>query len=133
MEQNRMRHNMMNGHSGMGMGLRRGRGMGCYGLMMQFQLTDEQWAVVAQQDPAFESDVRLLQTQLLSERRQLLLLLENQQEPNGQVSLQIENIIAVHNSLEKRLIDFVLIMRRHFTPAQQQRLVGLFRKECSNP
>jgi hypothetical protein len=96
-------------------------------------LTEEQVNIAKQKDPAFEADINLLQDQLLLQRQKLLLLLEDQQGQNGQVLQQIECMIAAHNALEKRLIDYVLIMRPHFTMGQQNCLFGLCRKNQINP
>ncbi len=118
-------------HAGRGNGFRRQQRQGRCGLTRKLQLTDEQLAIAAQKDPAFEQDVQQSQSQLLTERQALRSLLENNQEPNGQITQQIERIITAHNALEKRLISYVLIMREHFTAQQQKRLIGLCQRNCS--
>ena len=117
--------------AGRGNGFGRQRRQGRCGLTRKLQLTEDQLTIAAQKDPAFEQEVQQLQSRLLTERQALLSLLESQQEPNGQVSEQIERIITAHNALEKRLISYVVIMREHFTAEQQKRLIGLCQRNCS--
>ncbi len=119
------------GHSGMGNGRRHGCRQRHCGLIRKLQMTDEQLVIAEQKDPDFEEDIRQLQGAVLSERRQLYSLLEDQQNLNGQITQQIENLIATHNVLEKRLIGYVLTMRPHFSAQQQKRLIGLCGKNCS--
>lgn len=116
------------GQSGFGNAFRRGRRQGYCGLTRRMQLTEEQMSIALQKDPAFETDILQLQNQLLSERQKLAPLFEDTQGQNGQVSEQIERIIAAHKALEKRLIDYVLIMRSHFTIEQQKYIIGLCTK-----
>jgi hypothetical protein len=126
-EQRRLQQKRSGG-PGFGNGFGRGRRQGHCGLTQKLQLTEEQIGIAAHKDPAFETDINLLQNQLLSQRQKLLSLLEDQQGQNGQVSQQIECIIDAHNALAKRLINYILIMRPHFTTEQQKCLFGLCTK-----
>lgn len=122
---------------GFGRGFGQQHRRGQCGLIQKLQFTDRQLALVQQKDPAFESDIRQLRSRLLDERSKLQTLLETGQNPNGQLMRQVNAVITAHNALEKRLIDFILTMRPHFTPDQQQRLIGLCQRncigECSQP
>ena len=66
----------------------------------------------------------------------LLLLLAGVMSAQAQMVSRIaavvnDRIITTHNTLEKRLIGYVLTMREHLTADQKGRVFGLCRKSCS--
>jgi len=117
---------------GMGNGFRWGQRNGSCGLTRKLQLTDEQLSIAREKDPAFEEDVRELRNQLFAERQALLSLFESGKEMNGQLTEQFDRLINAYNTLEKRLIAFVLTMRPYFTTEQQKQIIGLCKKNCMN-
>ena len=117
---------------GSGNGFRRGQGKGCCGLTEKLQLTQEQLAICQQKDPLFEQDVRTLRNNLFDERQRLFSLLENGQDSNGQLTEQFDRLAEAYNSLEKRLINYVIVMRPYFTAEQQKQIIGMCRNNCRN-
>lgn len=85
----------------------------------------EQSAAVDEHDPQFPKEVRKLREALAEERGRLIALFENVDTPNDDLRQQINTVIETHNQLEWRVADYLLTVRHHLTPAQQQRLFSL--------
>jgi hypothetical protein len=82
-------------------------------------------ARIAGHDPTFDEDLRRLRGELESKRAALAELLENRDSTDAAVRDQVEAVIAANASLQRRVMEHVLALRDHLTPAQQQRLMNL--------
>ena len=88
-------------------------------------LSEEQHEAIHATAPTFDDDAVKLADQLRRRRHELADLLESEGAADAQVLEQVELVIAAHNALERRVAQHVLAIRKHLTPAQQKRLMGL--------
>lgn len=91
-------------------------------------LTDEQDKAVRQSDPDFEAEATELSLAFIAERKQLARLLEVSNSTDEQITAQIEEVIAANHTLMRRVLTYVLAVRQHLLPYQQQRLMQM----CGN-
>lgn len=89
-------------------------------------LTREQAAGVQDIQARFAADRAPLETRLAAEREQLATLLENPMATDEEIRQQVENVIAAHGALERRVADYLVAMRPHLTADQQNRLFNRF-------
>jgi len=94
-------------------------------LTQWLHLDDEQAAEVDTHDPEFADDVRKLRETLADQRSRLITLFENVETPDEDLRQQIEAVIEAHNQVERRVAGYLITVRHHLTPAQQQRLFSL--------
>ena len=110
------------GAGGRGYGLRRRqRGR----LAQRLNLTDEQIRIAQGQDPNFESDLAGLRNTLLTERAKLVRMFEDAQTDNKQLLEQIDKMISTHSQIERRIAQYLLVLRQHLNAEQQKWLIGL--------
>ena len=76
-------------------------------------------------DPGFAGERKSLQEELAGARSALATLLEDEKVTNEQIREQVENCIAKHNALERRVAQYLLTVRDHLTPGQQKKLFRL--------
>ena len=76
-------------------------------------------------DPGFAGERKSLQEELVDARSALATLLEDENVTNERIRGQIEDCIAKHNALERRVAQYLLTVRDHLTPDQQKRLFRL--------
>ncbi len=76
-------------------------------------------------DPRFAEDLKSCQKELTIARSSLAALLEDETAPNDRIRGQIEDCIAKHNALERRVAQYLLTVRNHLTPDQQKKLFRL--------
>ncbi len=76
-------------------------------------------------NPRFAKERKSLQAELADARSVLATLLEDENVTNERIRGQIEDCIAKHNALERRVAHYLLTVRDHLTPAQQKRLFRL--------
>lgn len=76
-------------------------------------------------DPGFIAEARSLAADLREQREGFASLLEDPQSTDEAVLAQSEKVIAAHDTLERRVVRHLLLIRPHLSPAQQQRLMGL--------
>jgi hypothetical protein len=94
-------------------------------LAQWLHLEHEQATEVDKHDPQFAEDVRKLRETLANERARLITLFENIETSDEELRQQIEVVIDAHNQVELRVADYLITVRHHLTPAQQQRLFSL--------
>lgn len=90
------------------------------------RLTPQQAADVGGTETAFAADRVMLEAKLGSERERLATLLEDPATSDDDILQQVENVIAAHNALERRVAAHLMAMRPHLTAAQQKRLFDRF-------
>jgi hypothetical protein len=76
-------------------------------------------------DPGFKAEARALAADLREQREAFASLLEDPQSTDEAILAQSEEVIAVHDALERRVVRHILLIRPHLSPARQQRLMGL--------
>ena len=111
--------------NGRGYGQRRRQGGR---LAQRLGLTEEQILISQERDPDFEADLAQLRNVLLDERAKLLSAFEDLQTSNEELLEQINRLVFAHSQIERRLIQYLLILRPHLTVEQQKWLMGL----CEN-
>jgi len=89
------------------------------------ELSKEQHEAINKDDPTFWLDVLNQREQLIAERERLAKLLEDLQSTEKQITDQVERMITLGNEIERRVTKRLLIIRRHLTPEQQEKLFGL--------
>ena len=121
------------GHSGMekGNGFQHGNKRRYCGLTRRLQLTENQLAISQEKDPGFENDIQKLRTSLFTERQNLIAMINGEENPNQELTKQCTRLIDAYNSLEKRLINHILIMRPYFAKDQLMEMTGMCKNNCS--
>ncbi len=76
-------------------------------------------------DPGFAGERKSLQEELAGARSALATLLEDENVTNERIRGQIEDCIAKHNALERRVAQYLLTVRDHLTLGQQKKLFRL--------
>ncbi|MEK6799679.1 MAG: periplasmic heavy metal sensor [Planctomycetota bacterium] len=81
--------------------------------------------VIRELDPGFSDELTGLRTVLDNARTDLAALFERPDVSPDLLRQQAETVIAAHNAVERRVLDYILRVRDHLTPAQQKRLFEL--------
>lgn len=77
-------------------------------------------------DPKFRQDASTLAQAVQQERLELLDLLNSPKATDDQIQFQVENVLSAEADLQRRVTHYVIKARSVLTPAQQQRLLGLY-------
>lgn len=97
-------------------------------------LDDAQKRQLRQLDPAFEQDLDRLQAELDDARSSLAAAFEDTTTTDESLRHCVEHTITLHNALERRVIEHLILVRSHLTPEQQKRLFSVaaegVRKGC---
>ena len=102
------------------------RGKGFAQILM---LNDQQLETIKKQDPAFAADSKILRQQLLQHRSKLRAMFEDPEATDHDLMQEVDRMIAAHKAIEKRVAEYVVLLRPHLTQEQQKWLIGLcFRK-----
>lgn len=102
------------------------RGKGFAQILM---LSEQQLEAIKQQDPAFAADSKKLRQRLIEQRSKLLEMFEDPQTKDQDLLQQVDHLISAHRAIEKRVAEYVVLLRPHLTQEQQKWLIGLcFRK-----
>lgn len=91
-------------------------------------LTDEQDKAVRQSDSNFDIEAAKLSLAFVAERKQLAHLLDVSGSTDEQITAQVEKVIKANHTLIKRVITYILAIRKHLSPQQHQQLMQL----CGN-
>jgi len=91
-------------------------------------LTDEQDKAIRQSDPDFDTEAAELSQAFIAERQQLARLLDAPGSTDEQITAQAERVIRANHALIRRVVTYILAIRKHLSPQQQQPLMHL----CSN-
>ncbi len=89
---------------------------------------NEQDKAIRQSDPDFDTEAAELSLAFIAQRQQLARLLETPGSANEQITAQVEKVIKANHTLIKRVITYILAIRKHLSPQQQLQLMQL----CSN-
>lgn len=90
--------------------------------------TDEQAKVIRQSEPNFDKEAAELSLAFIAERQQLSRLLDTPHSTNEQITAQVERVIKANHAMTRRVVTYILAIRKHLSPHQQQQLMHL----CSN-
>ena len=90
--------------------------------------TNEQDKAIRQSDPYFDTEAAELSLAFITERQQLARLLDASGSTDEQVTAQVERVIKANHTLIKRVITYILAIRKHLSLQQQQPLMQL----CGN-
>jgi len=85
-------------------------------------LDESRRARIKAADPDFRQDLADLRQDLGQRRQALTDLLENAESSDDAIRGAVEDIIAAHNALERRVAEHLLSIRHELTPAQQKKL-----------
>lgn len=77
------------------------------------------------QDAGFAAELRRLKADLAARRAEFVAALETADVSNEEIMARLEAVLAANNELERRVARYVLSVRKHLTPEQQRRLLGL--------
>jgi len=89
-------------------------------------LTAQQADGVREIEASFAADRAPLEAKLAAERERLATMLEDPATGSEAILQQVENVIAAHDALERRVATHLVAMRPHLTAAQQKRLFDRF-------
>ncbi|MGD8452715.1 MAG: periplasmic heavy metal sensor [Phycisphaerae bacterium] len=90
------------------------------------ELSPPQVDAVREIEATFAADRQPLEAKLDTERERLATLLENPATTDAEILQQVENVIAAHDALERRVAAHLVAMRPHLTAEQQKRLFNRF-------
>ena len=90
--------------------------------------TNEQDKAIRQSDPDFDTEAAELSLAFIVERQQLARLLDASGSTDEQITAQVESVIEANHALIRRVVTYILAIRKHLSPQQQQRFMHL----CGN-
>jgi len=90
--------------------------------------TNEQDKAIRQSDPDFDTEAAELSLAFIAERQQLARLLDASRSTDEQITAQVERVIKANHTLIRHVVTYILGIRKHLSPQQQQRLMHL----CGN-
>lgn len=128
------------GGRGYGYGRGRGAGKGGYGMRMggmnrlarRLDLSPEQSSILREKDPDFEQDSVRLRDALLEERAKLLAAFEDPSSTGDDLLGQLDKMISAHSRIERRIAEYVLVLRTYLSIEQQKWLIGLCRRQLDS-
>jgi Spy/CpxP family protein refolding chaperone len=94
-------------------------------LLDWLQATPAQRAELRRHDPAFADELPRLRAELAARRHSLATVLEDPGTPDEEIMARVEAVLEARNTLERRVARYLLAVREHLTPDQQQRLFSL--------
>lgn len=80
---------------------------------------------LAKHDVNYESDLARLRSQLSERKSDLAATLEKPGSADQAIREGMEAVIAANDALQRRVVEHLLLIRDHLTPAQQQQLLSL--------
>lgn len=119
------------GEGGRGVGYGRqyrgGRNESTSGLDRRLQLTQEQSAWIHQQDPNFEEQCVVLRDRLYEVHAGLVASFESAQLTKQELATKIDDLLAAHDALEKRVAQHIVLLRPRLSQEQRDLLSSLCR------
>ena len=97
-------------------------------LASKLRLTDEQLAMITEQNPQFESSCRSNCADLAKKRADMLTLFEDQNSTDAQIISAIDELAQVHSQIELSITEYLILLRPTLTGDQRNSLGTL----CSN-
>jgi len=113
--------------AGYGRQYRGGRNEGTQNLAARLRLTQEQSTWIERQDPEFEAQCVVLRERLYEAHANLLAGLDNTQSTDRELTAKVDALIDAHNALEKRVAQYVVLLRPQLSQEQRERLGELCR------
>jgi hypothetical protein len=89
------------------------------------ELDDEQAAKIAAHDPKFADDLVRLRQTLNTKREELALAMEDVNVSEEVMWSRLQEAFAADHALEQRVMEYLMAIRDHLTPTQQQKLFAL--------
>ncbi len=93
------------------------------------ELTDEQMAAIAAEDPDFHLDIRRLDREIRIHQLRLASLMESADASEAALAEQFEALAAAHLAMHRRVAKYVLAIRAHLTRDQRGRLLHLLSRQ----
>ena len=90
--------------------------------------TKEQDKAIQQSAPDFYTEAAGLSLASIAERQQLARLFEDPRSTDEQITPQVDRVIDTNHALIRRVVTYILAIRKHLLPQQQQQLMQL----CGN-
>ena len=113
--------------AGYGRQYRGGRNEGTQNLATRLRLTQEQSTWIEQQDPNFEAQCTVLRDRLYAAHTNLAANLENAQVTEQELAAKVDALIEAHAALEKRVAQYIVLLRPQLSQEQRDRLGELCR------
>jgi hypothetical protein len=82
-------------------------------------------AEIDSRDATFKADLASLRAELAARRQALADALESPDSSDDEVRNGVERIIETHNTLERRVTEYLLVVRDELTPQQRTKLFRL--------
>ncbi len=111
--------------AGYGRQYRGGRNEGTQNLATRLRLTQEQSTWIEQQDPNFEAQCTVLRDRLYEAHTNLAANLENAQVTEQELAAKVDALIEAHAALEKRVAQYIVLLRPRLSQEQRDELRGL--------
>lgn len=93
------------------------------------RLMPDQVAEIAKVDPSFAVERDEMEADLAAERERLASMFENATASDDAIMAQVEKVIEIHDTLERRVANYLLALRPHLTSDQRAKLFELCGKE----
>jgi len=90
--------------------------------------TNEQDKAIRQSAPDFDTEAAELSMAFVAERQQLARPLDASGSTDEQITAQVEKVIKANHTMIRRVVTYILTIRKHLLPQQQQQLMQL----CGN-
>jgi len=88
-------------------------------------VSEERMAEIERSDPNFRADLAALRAELAERRAALADSLESADSTDEQIRERLEQTIATHNALERRVTEYLILVRPLLDPEQKSRLFRL--------
>ena len=88
-------------------------------------ISTERMAEIDAKDPTFRDDLARLRGELVTRRQALADALESSDSSDEEIRDCVERIIETHNALERRVTEYLLIVRYELSPEQRAKLFRL--------
>jgi len=124
------------GGQGRGRGRRRSAGAGrvrrgrC-GFACVLALNDAQLNSLAEKDPSYEQDLESVRQQVFGARDALGEAMATEDVSDDRLLELLDEMLAAHGRLDRRVAEHVVIMRTELTIGQQKMLIGLSGRRCA--
>jgi len=88
-------------------------------------VSEERMAEIESRDPTFRADLAALRAELAERRAALADSLESADSTDEQIRERLEQTITTHNALERRVTEYLILVRPLLDPEQKSRLFRL--------
>lgn len=99
-------------------------------LLNWLEASPQQRRVLAAHDVEFGSELKQLKADLESKRKEFAAALERANAPRDEILARLEAMLTADGALQRRIAEYLLSVRDHLTPEQQQKLFGLCAEEA---